>query len=156
MTRTRSVAMLGTLLGTLFISALGGWATAAELPRSPAPEGARLYFITPADGETVPSTFTVKFGLSGMGVAPAGVDHPNTGHHHLVINVPDEDIPLDVPLPASEQFVHFGAGQTQTQVTLPPGSHTLKLVLGNYLHIPHDPPVMSSTITVTVAEAAAE
>lgn len=126
--------------------------TAAELPRSASPAGAELYFISPQDGETVPATFVVKFGLTGMGVAPAGVDHPNTGHHHLIINVPDEDIPLDRPLPADTRFVHFGGGQTETEVTLEPGEHTLKLVLGNHLHIPHDPPVMSETITITVEE----
>lgn len=125
-------------------------AFAAGMPRSPAPEGAELYFVSPRDGDVVPSTFTVQFGLRGMGVAPAGVDHPNTGHHHLIIDVAEEDIPLDRPLPATEQFIHFGGGQTQTEVTLPPGEHTLQLVLGNHLHIPHDPPVMSERITVTV------
>lgn len=125
-------------------------AVAAEMPRSPAPEGARLYFITPQDGDTVPATFTVRFGLDGMGVAPAGVDHPNTGHHHLLIDVAENEISMDWPLPATERFVHFGGGQTETQVTLEPGEHTLRLLLGNHLHIPHDPPVMSETITVTV------
>jgi hypothetical protein len=128
------------------------WAAQAQMARSPAPDGADLYFITPQDGEEVPPTFTVRFGLSGMGVAPAGIDQANTGHHHLIIDVPDDDIPLDVPLPASEAFVHFGGGQTEAQVTLPPGTHTLKLVLGNFLHIPHDPAVMSDTITITVRE----
>jgi hypothetical protein len=127
-------------------------ALAADMPRSAAPEGAELYFISPQDGDTVPGTFLVKFGLTGMGVAPAGIDHPNTGHHHVIINVPDAEIPLDRPLPASEQYVHFGGGQTETELTLPPGEHTLKLVLGNHLHIPHDPPVMSETITVVVEE----
>jgi hypothetical protein len=127
-------------------------ALAADMPRSAAPEGAELYFISPQHGDTVPGTFLVKFGLTGMGVAPAGIDHPNTGHHHVIINVPDADIPLDRPLPANEQYVHFGGGQTETELTLPPGEHTLKLVLGNHLHIPHDPPVMSETITVVVEE----
>ncbi len=148
MTRTRFAAVLCAALA----GGSGAWALAAEMPRSPAPEGTKLYFITPVDGDTVAPTFTVRFGLVGMGVAPAGVDAPNTGHHHLIIDVADEDIPLDMPLPASEQFVHFGGGQTQTEVTLAPGTHTLKLVLGNYLHIPHDPPVMSETITITVAD----
>lgn len=125
-------------------------AMAAEMPRTSAPEGARLYFIAPQDGDTVPTTFTVRFGLDGMGVAPAGVDHPNTGHHHLLIDVAGDEIPMDRPLPATDHFVHFGGGQTETQVTLEPGEHTLTLLLGNYLHIPHDPPVMSETITVTV------
>ncbi|MEQ8858602.1 MAG: DUF4399 domain-containing protein [Pseudomonadales bacterium] len=146
MTRSR----MASLIGTALLGAACGSALAAELPRSPAPEGTVLYFIAPTDGATVPATFTVRFGLSGMGVAPAGVDQANTGHHHLVIDVADADIPLDRPLPATDQFIHFGGGQTETQVTLAPGRHTLKLVLGNYLHIPHDPPVMSETITVTV------
>jgi ubiquinone/menaquinone biosynthesis C-methylase UbiE len=123
---------------------------ALESLRSPAPDGAKLYFITPQHGDTVPTTFTVRFGLSGMGVAPAGVDMEHTGHHHLLINV-DELPPLNLPLPATEQFVHYGTGQTETTITLEPGEHTLQLVLGNHLHIPHDPPVMSEKITVTVA-----
>jgi hypothetical protein len=116
---------------------------------SPAPENADVYFIEPQDEATVATTFTVKFGLTGMGVAPAGVDMVGTGHHHLLIDVarlPD----MTMPLPASAQFVHFGKGQTETQVTLPPGVHSLQLVLGNHLHVPHDPPVLSDRITVTV------
>jgi len=145
MTRPHTLLAAGIAAGLLTLTAI-----AAELPRSPAPEGAKLYFISPQHGDTVPATFMVKFGLTGMGVAPAGIDHPNTGHHHVIINVPDEEIPLDLPLPASEQFVHFGGGQTETELTLPPGEHTLKLVLGNHLHIPHDPPVMSEKITIIV------
>jgi hypothetical protein len=116
---------------------------------SPAPENAEVYFIEPQDEATVATTFTVKFGLTDMGVAPAGVDMVGTGHHHLLIDVarlPD----MTMPLPASAQFVHFGKGQTETQVTLPPGVHSLQLVLGNHLHVPHDPPVLSDRITVTV------
>lgn len=145
MTRHRHLAALGVAAALLSLTVV-----AAEMPRSAAPEGARLYFITPQDGDTVPATFTVRFGLDGMGVAPAGVDHPNTGHHHLLIDVAEDEIPMDRPLPATERFVHFGGGQTETQVTLEPGQHTLTLLLGNHLHIPHDPPVMSETITVTV------
>ena len=145
MTRQRLLAAFGVAAALFSLTVV-----AAEMPRSPAAEGARLYFITPQDGDTVPATFTVRFGLDGMGVAPAGVDHPNTGHHHLLIDVTGDEIPLDRPLPATERFVHFGGGQTETQVTLEPGQHTLTLLLGNHLHIPHDPPVMSETITVTV------
>lgn len=136
----------------LTAAALAGvaWAAHAQMERSPAPEDAKVYFITPEDGAVVSSPFKVKFGLKGMGVAPAGVDQDKTGHHHLIINVAEADIPLNQPLPTSEQFVHFGGGQTETQVELPPGEHTLQLLLGNYLHIPHDPPVMSERITVTV------
>ncbi len=116
---------------------------------SRAPDNAIVYFIEPADGATVSTTFKVKFGLSGMGVAPAGVDKDNTGHHHLMINV-DETPDLTKPLPANDQHKHFGGGQTETELTLEPGTHTLQLVLGNYLHIPHSPPVMSEKITITV------
>ncbi|HUF22395.1 MAG TPA: DUF4399 domain-containing protein [Burkholderiales bacterium] len=91
----------------------------------------------------------VKFGLRGMGVAPAGVDMKNTGHHHILINV-DKLPDMTRPLPASDQFVHFGMGQTETELKLNPGKHTLQLLLGNHLHIPHDPAVMSRKITITV------
>ncbi|MCO1335812.1 DUF4399 domain-containing protein [Microbulbifer sp. OS29] len=114
-----------------------------------APAEAKLYIISPQNGEKVPKTFVVKFGLSGMGVAPAGVERDNTGHHHLLIDV--DDMPdMSKPLPASKNIIHFGGGQTETQVTLPPGKHTLQLVLGNYMHIPHKKPIMSKKITVEV------
>lgn len=116
---------------------------------SPAPEGAQVYFISPQNGDTVTSPVTVRFGLSGMGVAPAGVARQATGHHHLLINL-DQLPALDKPLPASDQIVHFGGGQTETTIELPPGQHTLQLLLGNHLHIPHNPPVLSDTITITV------
>jgi hypothetical protein len=124
----------------------------APLPAalSPSPAGASVYFVEPADGATVAQTFTVKFGVKGMAIAPAGTDIPNTGHHHLLIDV--EQLPdMHQPLPANEHVLHFGKGQTETQVTLAPGRHTLQLVFGNYLHVPHDPPVVSKRITVTVA-----
>ena len=116
---------------------------------SHAPENARVYISEPADGATVPETFKVKFGLSGMDLAPAGIDEPNTGHHHLLID--REELPqLDASLPATEQIRHFGKAQTETELTLPPGEHTLRLLLGNYLHIPHDNPVLSEPINITV------
>ncbi len=120
----------------------------AALPRTPAPPGAMVYFISPQDGAEVSSPFTVRFGLRGMGVAPAGVTAPNTGHHHLLINV--EEFDEGLPLPMTDQVRHFGAGQTETQLELPPGTYTLQLVLGDALHIPHDPPVRSERITITV------
>jgi hypothetical protein len=120
----------------------------AAPPRKPAPEGARLYFISPTDGETVKSPVTVRFGLSGMGVAPAGVDQPETGHHHLIVDA--ELPPLDRPLPADANHIHFGKGQTETTLELPPGRHTLQLLLGDHTHTPHDPPVVSERIAVTV------
>ncbi|MEZ5560261.1 MAG: DUF4399 domain-containing protein [Pseudomonadales bacterium] len=145
--------MRANLIATAFIVAAAvftGAAHAADVALSPSPAGAKVYFISPADGDVVGTTFTVRFGLSGMGVAPAGVDVANTGHHHLLINAPD-DLDFTKPLPASDQVRHFGGGQTETQLTLEPGTYKLQLVLGNYLHIPHDPPVVSEPITVTVA-----
>lgn len=123
-------------------------ALAADLPRSPAPKDAELYFITPRDGETVTSPVTVRFGLRGMGVAPAGVAVENTGHHHLLIDTAPPA--LNMPIPADANHVHFGKGQTEAQVALAPGKHTLQLLLADHLHIPHDPPVLSKPVTVTV------
>ena len=125
-----------------------GAATAADLPRSPAPKGAEIYFITPKDGETVASPVTVRFGLRGMGIAPAGVAMENTGHHHLLIDTAPPA--FNLPIPADANHVHFGKGQTEAQVTLAPGRHTLQLLLADHLHIPHDPPVLSKSITVIV------
>ena len=125
-----------------------GAATAANLPRSAAPKDAELYFISPQDGATVKSPVTVRFGLRGMGVAPAGVAMENTGHHHLLIDA--ELPPQDLPVPADANHVHFGKGQTEAAVTLAPGRHRLQLLLGDHLHIPHDPPVASKPITITV------
>lgn len=121
----------------------------ADAPRTPAPEGAKVYFIAPQDGATVDKTFTVKFGLKGMGVAPAGSEAPATGHHHLLVDV--AELPaLDKPLPASDNVRHFGKGQTETEVSLPPGKHTLQLLVGDKNHVPFDPPVISEKITVNV------
>lgn len=115
-----------------------------------APEGATAYIIDPADGAQVTSPVTVRFGLKGMGVAPAGLEAPHTGHHHLIIN--SELPPLDQPVPKDERHIHFGGGQTETTVELPPGQHTLQLLLGDHLHVPHNPPVVSEKITITVTE----
>lgn len=121
---------------------------AAALPRTAAPAGAELYIISPKDGETVTSPVTVLFGLSGMGVAPAGIPFEGSGHHHLLI---DTDLPdPTLPVPTDDKHVHFGKGQTQASVELTPGTHTLQLVLGDHLHIPFDPVVASSKITITV------
>lgn len=124
--------------------------SAAAVLRKPAPESAQVYIVAPAAGATVTNPVVVQFGLKNMGVAPAGVDQPNTGHHHLLIDT--ELGRMDLPLPADGQHVHFGGGQTQTTLTLTPGEHTLQLVLGDFLHIPHDPPVVSDRITITVTE----
>ena len=119
-----------------------------SVPQLPAPEGAQVYFITPQDGASVGQTFTVRFGLKGMGVAPAGVDVPATGHHHLLVDVATLPL-LDAPLPASEQILHFGKGQTETELTLPPGTHTLQLLIGDKHHVPMEPPVISEKISIT-------
>lgn len=111
------------------------------------PEGAQVYIISPKDGETVSETFTVKFGLKGMGVAPAGVNKPGTGHHHLLIDAKTLPKP---GVPMGNDVKHFGGGQTETTITLPKGEHTLQLVLGDMLHIPHDPMVASKKIKITV------
>jgi hypothetical protein len=121
---------------------------AAALERTPAPPGAKLYLISPADGATVTGPVTVRFGLSGMGVAPAGVAFEATGHHHLIVDAP---LPAaDQPIPQDAQHLHFGKGQTETTLTLAPGTHTLQLLLGDLNHVPHDPPVASEKITITV------
>jgi hypothetical protein len=133
-------ALAGLVLGTLPL-----WVLAS----TPAPEGARVYFISPADGAQVSNPVTVRFGLSGMGVAPAGTDKPNTGHHHLLIDV-DGTPPAGQPLPSDAQHKHFGGGQTETTVELTPGKHSLQLVLGDMSHVPHEPPVMSEKITIEV------
>ncbi len=117
---------------------------------SVAPEAAKAYIISPTNGATVTSPVTVLFGLSNMGVAPAGVEQANTGHHHLLIDV-DELPPLDQALPKDNQHRHFGGGQTETRLELSPGTHTLQLILGDHQHLPHTPPVLSEKITITVA-----
>lgn len=125
-----------------------GAAFAAGLPRTPAPRDVELYFISPRDGETVRSPVTVRFGLRGMGIAPAGVAMENTGHHHLLIDAAPP--PVDQPIPADANHVHFGKGQTEASIALAPGRHTLQLLLADHLHIPHDPPVMSISIAISV------
>lgn len=121
---------------------------ASELPRTPRPADARLYVISPRDGETVANPVTVRFGLSGMGVAPAGVAAPDTAHHHLIVDAPLP--PLDRPIPNDEHHRHFGGGQTEVTLTLAPGRHTLQLVAGDHDHVPHDPPLVSEVVTITV------
>ena len=136
-----------------WIAALAATALASAAlaqTRSQAPAGAEVYFIAPRDGQTVHGTVTVKFGLKGMGVAPAGVKFDNTGHHHLLVDTDLSEIKLDAPLPATDKIVHFGKGQTETTLTLPPGKHTLELLFADYLHIPFDPPLHSMKITITV------
>jgi hypothetical protein len=113
------------------------------------PKGAEVYIISPRDGASVKSPFTVRFGLKGLGVAPAGVKFDNTGHHHLLIDI---DLPADLnaPLPKTDNIRHFGKGETETSLSLAPGKHTLQLVVADENHIPHSPPLVSKKITITV------
>jgi hypothetical protein len=123
-------------------------AVVAALPRTAAPPGATVFIVSPKDGETVASPVKVVFGISGMALAPAGEKNDSAGHHHLLI---DTDLASPgVPVPADEKHVHFGKAQTEAEVALAPGTHTLQLVLGDYLHIPFDPVIASPKITVTV------
>ena len=124
-------------------------ATVNGLPLSPAPENAKAYITEPKDGAVVTSPVTVKFGLKNMTVIPAGVEHTNSGHHHLLVDV-DKLPDMTQPIPADAQHIHFGKGQTETSLELSPGKHTLQLLLGDHLHRPHDKPVMSEKITITV------
>ncbi len=132
----------------LAVLVLGATVSIAQEP-TPSPPGAAVYIISPKNGARVTSPFVVQFGIKGMSLAPAGTKAENTGHHHLLI---DTDAPanLGAPLPATDKIVHFGKGQTETTLTLPPGKHTLQLLLGDLNHVPHTPPVMSRKITITV------
>lgn len=130
---TASLALVGTVMAQ---------------DRTPAPEGASAYIISPINGDTVTSPVTVVFGLDGIGVAPSGTEKENTGHHHLLINT---DVPtLDEAIPADDNHVHFGGGQTQAEIELPAGEHNLQLLLGDLNHVPHNPPIMSEPITIVV------
>jgi hypothetical protein len=121
----------------------------ADAQKTPAPKDAVLYFISPQDGARIRGPVDVRFGLKNMGVTHAGDEYPNSGHHHLLIDV---DQPLDVkePIPRDKSHLHFGAGETETRLELPPGEHTLQLVLGDARHYPFDPPVISDKIRITV------
>lgn len=120
-----------------------------SLPRTPSPPGATVSIASPADGAVVSSPVKVVFAIEGMTVVPAGDATPASGHHHLLVDAP---LPADLgqPLPKDDQHLHFGKGQTDTDLVLPPGQHTLLLVLGDANHIPHDPPVVSQPVTITV------
>ena len=110
----------------------------------------KVYFINLEDGDELKSPFLIQFGLSGKGIAPAGIDVDNTGHHHLLIN--QNKINYSMPIPSSDQHLHFGLGQTETMLNLPLGKHKLQLVLGDKYHIPHNPPLVSEIIEITVIE----
>jgi hypothetical protein len=113
-----------------------------------APTGAAAYFVNLKNGDVVSSPVLVQFGLRGLGVAPAGVEKEGTGHHHLLIDVPEID--LNAPIPMTDTHRHFGGGQTEVRIELKPGTHTLQLLLADHNHIPHHPAILSERITVTV------
>jgi len=135
-------------LVTIFATACLG-VTAAHAQRSPAPENAAVYIIWPQNGTVVSGgKFWLRMGLRNMGVAPKGVERKNTGHHHVLIDT--ELPPMDKEIPSDRNHLHFGAGETEARIELPPGKHTLQLLLADHNHVPHDPPVMSKKITITV------
>jgi hypothetical protein len=118
--------------------------------QSSMPPDAKVYIIWPPDGATIKGAFWVRMGLSGAGIAPAGVQKANTGHHHILVDV---DLPpLDQPIPNDRNHLHFGLGQTEARLDLPPGQHTLQLLLGDENHVPHQPPLYSKRITITVVQ----
>jgi hypothetical protein len=139
---------MSRLIVALCACLLAAFALAAD--RVAAPAGAEVYFIAPQNGAKVHSPVTVKFGLKGMGIAPAGVKFDNTGHHHLLVDTDLSELKLDAPMPATDKIVHFGKGQTETTLTLTPGKHTLQLIFADYLHQSFDPPLTSKKITITV------
>lgn len=136
---------LWSVLGILF---LAGFFVPGADAGTPSAKEAEVYVISPEDGASVPKTFTVRFGLKGMGVAPAGTDKANTGHHHLMVDG-EKLPPMDQPM-SKKIVTHFGGGQTEVTLSLSPGKHTLQLILGDKAHVPHSPPVVSKSITITV------
>lgn len=146
--RRTLLGITGLLVGGALLagSALADSEMAAKAPA----EGAAVYFITPEDGATLSGPVTVRMGLVGMGVAPAGVEAPQTGHHHLLIDMPLEEVDLAAPLPSTERTRHFGGGQTQATLELSPGEHTLQLLFMDHRHLSFAPVVASEAITITV------
>ena len=132
---------------TFFILALCVLPGHAQV-RTPAPETAELYFISPVDGATLSNPVIVRFGLKNMGVAPAGIQYEGSGHHHLLVDTPMPA--LNLPIINDDNHRHFGKGQTEVTLDLPAGVHTLQLLLGDFAHIPHEPAVASRQITITV------
>ena len=138
-----------SLIFSALIASFAFASYSADLPRSPSADNTKLYFIDLKDGATVSNPVVVRFGLSGMGIAPAGIQKEHTGHHHLLI---DTALPTDLSqsLPTTENVRHFGGGQTEVSLQLAPGKHTLQLLLADHLHRPHQPVVASAVITITV------
>ena len=149
MTIARTVTLAVALAATTTFPVQAADPAGAAPVRTKASAGTELYIISPRDGDTVGREVTVQFGLKGMGVAPAGITLDRTGHHHLLIDVATPPS-ANEPIPADARHVHFGGGQTQTTLTLEPGTHTLQLNLGDALHRQFDPPVLSPKITITV------
>lgn len=139
--------MLRSVIAAALMLSVSLPATAQDF-RQPAPKDAAVYFISPSNGATVSGQVVVKFGLKGMGVAPAGIEKKDTGHHHVLVDTKLAD--YTAAIPADAKHVHFGGGQTETTLTLAPGTHTLQLVVGDHNHIPHNPAVQSDVITITV------
>jgi len=134
---------------TVIAVLLMGLSSFSQATQTPSRMGSAVYFISPAHGEVVSSPVKVRFGLTGMGVAPAGVAVADTGHHHLLIDVPGEAL-LHDPVPKDDKHLHFGSGQTETILALAPGKHTLQLLLADQDHIPHKPAVVSRKIVIYV------
>ena len=139
------------VLSLLLVLTPIAFAESSDLPTlsSVAAEGARVYIVSPTDGQILSSPVRVVFGSDKIAISPAGTEVANSGHHHLLIDL-DELPGMDLPLPASNQLIHFGKGQTETTLTLEPGEHSLQLLLGNYIHVPHTEPVMSPKITILI------
>jgi hypothetical protein len=146
--KSRYSWILVLLAGCLALQGAG-----IAIAETPSAQGATVAFGNLSDGDVVPPDFTVKFTISGMGIAPAGAQIENTGHFHLLIDLPELPA-MDQPLPVSEHIRHYGKGQTQDQLNLAEGEHSLQLLLADYAHVPHDPPVMSKVITIVVARDA--
>ena len=139
---------ISTFLTMLAVSGFIGVPIALADGRTASSDGAEVYIITPVDAEQVSSPVTIKFGLRGMDVAPAGTEKANTGHHHLIIDAPLP--PFDEPVPADDNYRHFGGGQTEVTLDLGLGNHTLQLLLADHNHIPHEPVVRSRRIIINV------
>ena len=150
--RPFAAAFVSLILATLIACGASSAQQARTGGPTPSPEGAEVRFVGLADGARLPTKATIRFGLRAMGVAPAGLERENSGHHHLLIDT--ELPPLDQPIPNDFNHLHFGAGQTEAEVTLKPGTHTLQLLFGDKDHIPHNPPLLSPRIRVVVVAPA--
>lgn len=157
MMRIRLLICAGLLMGAVNLAANEKVKdeSANATQRTPSSDGASVSFMVLKDGDVVPPTFTVKFLISGMGIAPAGTNIENTGHHHLLIDLLELP-PMDQPLPSTPQILHFGKGQGETELTLTEGEHTLQLLFADYQHRPHDPVVISEKITIIVSADAVQ